>query len=238
MSEQETVTITRARVQRMIDVLSLISLDEFDPALTTIESSGESDAVAYLEESLNVFVRELGQARKDAELHVARLEERGRELVAKLETIERQREAIRDLSTPIIELWDEVVTLPVVGVVDTQRSLEMTTGLLEAVAEGGYRCAIVDLTGVDVVDTATADHFIRMIRGAELLGAHCVVTGVSPEIAQTLVHVGVDLGGVRTLRTLKDGLKECFRFLRGDGAGPSGRALTKTAARSERAGGR
>jgi rsbT co-antagonist protein RsbR len=219
MSDEATVTVTQARVQRMIDVLSLISLDEFDPALTTIASSGSTDSVAYLEESLNVFVRELGQAKREREEHVAGLEERGRELAARLATIEQQRAAIRDLSTPVIELWDEILTLPVVGAVDTERSLEMTTRLLEAVSKGGYRCVIVDLTGVDVVDTATADHFIKMIRGAELLGAHCVVTGVSPEIAQTLVEVGVDLGGIRTLRTLKDGLKHCFRMMR---KGPRG----------------
>src|SRR5262245_50756853 len=97
--EQPTVTVARGRIQKMIDVLSLISLDEFDPALTTIVHAGEEGPVAFLEESLNVFVRELGAARAENEKHVARLEERSRELEAKLATIDRQRDAIRELST-------------------------------------------------------------------------------------------------------------------------------------------
>ena len=214
MSDEATVTVTQQRIQRMIDVLSLISLDELDPALTTIEASGQTDVVAYLEESLNVFVRELAESKQDRDVHIARLEERSLELATKLQTIEQQREAIRALSTPVIELWDEIVTLPIVGTVDTERAQEMTTRLLDAVAHGGYRCVILDLTGVDVVDTSTADHFIKMMRSAQLLGAHCVVTGVSPEIARTLVQVGVDLGAIRTLRTLKDGLKACIHHLR------------------------
>jgi len=227
MSDEATVTVTQQRIQRMIDVLSLISLDELDPALTTIEASGQTDVVAYLEESLNVFVRELAESKQDRDVHIARLEERSLELAAKLETIERQREAIRAMSTPVIELWDEIVTLPIVGTVDTERAQEMTTRLLDAVGRGGYRCVILDLTGVDIVDTSTADHFIQMMRSAQLLGAYCVVTGVSPEIAQTLVQVGADLGGIRTLRTLKDGLKACMQYLRPASAGANGEPARK-----------
>lgn len=211
--DEPTVTVAQRRIQKMIDVLSLISLDEFDPALTTIAQSGEDGPVAFLEESLNVFVRELGAARAENEANTARLEERSRELEAKLATIDRQRDAIRELSTPVLELWDGVLTLPILGMVDTQRASEMTHGLLEAISRRGYRAVIVDITGVGVVDTATADHFVKMVRSAQLLGAHCVVTGVGPEIAQTLVQVGVDLGGVRTLRTLKDGLRASIDWI-------------------------
>jgi rsbT co-antagonist protein RsbR len=211
---EPTTQIADHRIRRMIDVLSLISLNEFDPTLTTIATSGDMDTVSFLEESLNVFVRELAEARRENDAQMAELEAKSRELQAKLETIQRQQLAISDLSTPIIELWDEILTLPVVGIVDTQRSVEMTTRLLQRVADGSFRCVIVDVTGVDVVDTMTADHFVKMIRSAQLLGAYCVVTGVSPEIAQTLVRIGVDMGGVRTLRNLKDGLKDCFRHLR------------------------
>jgi rsbT co-antagonist protein RsbR len=228
VSSEPTTVVTQRRIQRMIDVLSLISLNEFDPALTTIAAGEEGDPVAFLEESLNVFVRELAEARSENERQMGELAAQSRDLQAKLDTIQRQQLAISDLSTPIIELWDEILTLPVVGIVDTQRSLEMTTRLLQRVADGSFRCVIVDVTGVDVVDTMTADHFVKMIRSAQLLGAYCVVTGVSPEIAQTLVRIGVDMGGVRTLRTLKDGLKECFRHLRASDEGGAGRRRAPT----------
>lgn len=214
VTDEETITVRRDRIQRLIDVLSLVSIGEFDPALTTIEVDASHDHMSFLEETLNIFVRELGAARADNEAYVAALERGRSELEEKLQTIERQQMAIRDLSTPIIELWDEILTLPIVGIVDTQRSTEMTTRLLHRVAEGRYRCVIIDVTGVDVVDTMTADHFVKMIRSAQLLGAYCVVTGVSPDIAQTLVRIGVDMAGVRTMRSLKDGLKDCFMYLR------------------------
>lgn len=149
--------------------------------------------------------------RHENDAHVSRLEQATRELEEKLAMIERQRMAIRDLSTPIIELWDEVVTLPVVGVVDTQRSLEMTERLLQRISETGCRAVIIDVTGVEVIDTMTGNHFIKMIQAAQLLGAYCVVTGMSPIISQTIVSLGIDLGSVKTLRTLKEGLKHCLR---------------------------
>src|SRR6185312_5260672 len=133
------------------------------------------------------------------------------ELEAKLETIEMQQAAIRELSTPIIEVWQGVLCLPVVGVVDSQRSAEMTETLLETIVSKQARMAIVDITGIDVMDTKTADHFIKMARAVRLLGAECIVSGINPGIAQTLTHIGVDLTGVRTLRSLRDALQLYLR---------------------------
>jgi rsbT co-antagonist protein RsbR len=210
----EMVQVSTDRIQRMIDVISLISLGEFDPQLTRIDTGNVTEDFARLEESLNILSRELAEARQQNEASTKRIELSRRELEEKLAMIERQQLTIRDLSTPIIELWDEILTLPIVGIVDTQRSLEMTSRLLRRIADSRFRCVIVDVTGVDVVDTMTADHFVKMIKSAQLLGVYCVVTGVSPEIAQTLVRIGVDLASVKTLRTLKDGLKDCFLYLR------------------------
>jgi rsbT co-antagonist protein RsbR len=118
-----------------------------------------------------------------------------------------QQAAIRELSTPIIEVWTGVLCLPVVGVVDSQRSAEMTETLLEMIVTKQARTAIVDITGIDVMDTKTADHFIKMARAVRLLGAECVISGINPGIAQTLTHIGVDLTGVRTMRNLRDALQ-------------------------------
>ncbi len=136
-----------------------------------------------------------------------RLETYKGELEAKLDLIERQRSAIRELSTPVIEVWANVLCLPVVGVMDTARSAEMTEALLRAVTEKKARYAIIDVTGIEVMDTRTADHFLRMAKAVRLLGAECVVAGISPSIAQTIVHMGVDLSGVITYRTMREAME-------------------------------
>lgn len=130
-----------------------------------------------------------------------------RELEEKLETIERQRSSIRELSTPIIEIWDRILCLPIVGVMDTTRSTEMTDALLKAVVERSARCAIIDITGIDVMDTGTADHFIRMAKSVQLLGAECILTGINPHIARTVVEMGVTLTGITTHRSLRTALQ-------------------------------
>jgi rsbT co-antagonist protein RsbR len=129
-----------------------------------------------------------------------------RELEEKLATIERQQLAIRELSTPIMEVWDGILCLPIVGIMDTGRSADMTDALLRAVVATRARCAIIDITGIEVMDTGTADHFIRMAKAVRLLGAECVLTGMNPQIAQTVVHMGVDMEGVTTHRSLRDAL--------------------------------
>jgi rsbT co-antagonist protein RsbR len=130
-----------------------------------------------------------------------------RELEDKLSTIEQQRAAIRELSTPIMEVWEGILCLPVVGVMDSTRSADMTDALLRAVVATRARCTIIDITGIEVMDTSTADHFLRMAKAVQLLGAACVLTGLNPQIAQTLVHMDVELEGLVTHRSLRDALQ-------------------------------
>jgi rsbT co-antagonist protein RsbR len=137
-----------------------------------------------------------------------------RELEDKLQVVDKQRMAIRELSTPIIELWDGVLCLPVVGVMDTARSGEMTNALLQAVTEKKARYAIIDITGIEVMDTQTVDHFMRMARSIKLLGATCALTGISPHIAQTVVHMGLDLDDIVTHRSLLDALSHYMTSMR------------------------
>ncbi len=129
------------------------------------------------------------------------------ELEDKLATIEQQRAAIRELSTPIMEVWDGILCLTVVGIVDSVRSAQMTEELLRAIDDKRTRYAILDITGIDVMDTKTVDHFVRMVKAVRILGAECVLTGVSPNIAATMVDMGVDLSEVRTLRSLREALR-------------------------------
>jgi rsbT co-antagonist protein RsbR len=136
------------------------------------------------------------------------------ELRAKLELIERQQEVIRELATPIIEVWDGILTMPIVGLVDTNRTSEIMDSLLTAVTTTRARFAILDLTGVEVVDTGTASHLIKMIQSIRLLGAEGILTGIHPTIAQTMVALGVDLSHVAVFAKLRDALKHCLRVKR------------------------
>jgi rsbT co-antagonist protein RsbR len=103
-----------------------------------------------------------------------------------------------------------------VGAIDSARASEMTEKLLQRISERGADYVLIDLTGVDIVDTMTAAHLVRLTHAAKLLGARCVLTGVRPEVARTLVEIGVHLGGLMTLRTLRDGLRACLALRQSD----------------------
>ena len=128
-------------------------------------------------------------------------------------TIEEQRRTIAELQTPVIQVWDGVLALPVVGSVDTARAQDMTEALLERIVETGSEIVILDITGVPVVDTAVAKHLLETVSAARLLGAEVMVVGLTSRIAMTLVHLGVDLQGVTTRTTLAKGLELAFARL-------------------------
>jgi rsbT co-antagonist protein RsbR len=129
-----------------------------------------------------------------------------------------QEETLRKVSAPIIQVWDGVLTVPLMGFIDSDRAVLMMQRLLDEVVKTRARYTILDLTGVDVVDTNTADHLVRIIRAIELLGARAVITGIRSAVAQTMVSLGIDLSRITTLRNLQEGLKACMRGLQEDGA--------------------
>lgn len=133
------------------------------------------------------------------------------ELLEKLRIIEAQKDAIRNLSTPIVEVWEGVLTLPLVGAIDTTRAAEITQALLNAVATKRSRYAILDLTGVEAMDTSTADSIVRMVRAVELLGARGILVGIRAEVAQALTASKVDLSTIVTLSDLRQALIACIR---------------------------
>jgi rsbT co-antagonist protein RsbR len=134
-----------------------------------------------------------------------------RELQEKLAVAERRGATVRAMATPIIQVWDEVLCLPVIGTVDSARTAEMMQGLLEAIVREQARYAIIDLTGVEVVDTSTADHLIQLFRAAKVLGVDGVLCGIRPAVAQTVVALGLELSSVKTMRSLRDALRWCIR---------------------------
>ena len=134
--------------------------------------------------------------------------EKGMQENAKL--VGQLRSAVSELSTPVIELWESVLALPIVGMVDNERSNQMSERLLEAVQRYRARFVIIDLTGVSLIDTHTAGHFIRLARAVGLLGSECVIAGIQATMAQTLIGLGVDLGMYKTTRSLKQALEYCI----------------------------
>jgi len=201
-ADEEVVHVAKRRLDRVAEALGSLSVGGLAPDGDAIDVQDTDDFAAF-EEMINIFGGEYARAMKENEAM--------NEL--RLETIERQRVAIADLSVPVIDVWDDIIMLPIIGIVDTQRSLEMTQRLLRRVASGGGRYVIIDLTGVDVVDTSATDHLIRMMRSVQLLGAFCVISGISPEIARTLVELDVDIGSTAVVRSLKEALTLCFKRL-------------------------
>ncbi|MDI1429806.1 STAS domain-containing protein [Polyangium sorediatum] len=144
-------------------------------------------------------------------IDVSEAQKAQRELSQKLEVIERQQDVIRNLETPVLEVWEGVIALPLVGIIDSSRAARVMNDLLSAVSRTNARFVLLDLTGVDVVDTATANYLIGMVRAIGLLGACGVVTGIRPNVAQTIVSIGMDLSSLKTLGTLRQGLSYCIR---------------------------
>lgn len=133
--------------------------------------------------------------------------------VAREGTIERQRQAISELQTPVIQVWDRILALPIIGSIDTARTLEMSELLLQKVIDTGAEIVLLDITGVSVMDTAVARHLLEMVTAARLLGAEVMIVGMSTRIAITLVHLGIDLSGIATRPTLARGLELAFAHL-------------------------
>ncbi|WP_437812305.1 PAS domain-containing protein [Sorangium sp. So ce1078] len=135
------------------------------------------------------------------------------ELRIQLDRIAAQQKVIRDLSTPIIEVWDGVLTLPMVGTVDSVRTAEVMDSLLQQIVEKRASFAILDLTGVEVVDTKVASHLIELVTAIRLLGADGIVAGIKPNVAQTMVALGLDLSQLNTQRNLRAALNYAIRTM-------------------------
>lgn len=135
-------------------------------------------------------------------MHTIRTFQKSREAV-----IKRQQEELLELSTPVVKLWDGVLALPMIGTLDSQRTQVVMESLLQRIVDTGSEIAIIDITGVPTVDTLVAQHLLKTVTAIRLMGADCIISGVRPQIAQTIVHLGLDLQGVVTKANLADALK-------------------------------
>ncbi|NEQ27425.1 MAG: STAS domain-containing protein [Microcoleus sp. SIO2G3] len=162
----------------------------FDRLRQTLSKDGEALADAIwvtttLLDKLGLFTTEVYQKSREA-------------------VILRQQEELMELSTPVVKLWDGILALPVIGTLDSNRTQVVMESLLQRIVDTGSEVAIIDITGVPTVDTLTAQHLLKTITAARLMGADCIISGIRPQIAQTIVYLGIDLTGVVTKSTLAD----------------------------------
>lgn len=129
------------------------------------------------------------------------------------EIIRQQREDMVELSTPVIKVWDKILTLPIIGTLDSRRAQLMMESLLQKIVETGSVIAILDITGVKTMDTLVANHLIKTVTAARLMGARCILTGVSPSIAQTMIQLGIDLSQITTRSQMSDGIQLAFEMI-------------------------
>jgi rsbT co-antagonist protein RsbR len=124
-----------------------------------------------------------------------------------------QSQALMEMSTPVTVIWEGILMLPVVGLIDSRRAQDIRTAMLSKIAETRSRVFILDISGVAVVDTAVANHLIKMTKATKMMGCDCTVSGLSPAIAETIVDLGIDVGDIRTTSTLRDALEDAFSRL-------------------------
>ncbi|HEY9777718.1 MAG TPA: STAS domain-containing protein [Planktothrix sp.] len=138
-------------------------------------------------------------------LYTVEVHQKSREAI-----IRRQQKDILEMSTPVIKMWDRILAVPLIGVLDSARTQIVMENLLQAIRDNGAKIAILDITGVPTVDTQTAQHLIKTVSATRLMGAECIISGIRPQIAQTIVHLGIDIYDIATRATMEDALREAL----------------------------
>ena len=167
------------------------------PLFGRLRSDLKADAEALADETWRVssLLDKLG-------LYTTELHQASRE-----DIIARQQRELLELSTPVVELWEDILALPLVGTLDSARTQIVMESLLQKIVDSGASIAIIDITGVPTVDTLVAQHLLKTVAATRLMGADCIISGIRPQIAQTIVHLGVNLGEVTTKATLADAFR-------------------------------
>jgi rsbT co-antagonist protein RsbR len=165
-----------------------------EPLFTRLRNEFRNNPEALVEElwTASSLIDRLG-------LLTTEMYQKGRE-----EVITRQQQELMELSTPVVQLWENILALPLIGTLDSERTQIVMESLLQRIVETGAMIAIIDITGVPTVDTLVAQHLLKTIAAARLMGADCIISGIRPQIAQTIVHLGVNLADVITKATLAD----------------------------------
>jgi len=184
-------------MKQALDVIMRLAAGEFEARAEVTGQGDEPDALAA---GINMLAEELADRLEENQNLVAELQQ-------KLTTISAQHDTILSLSTPALPIWEGVLVLPIIGVLDTGRAQRLTEDLLGQIEKHGARVVIIDVTGITLLDTAVASHLVKAFQASKLLGAQCILTGLSPANAQTMTKLGVGLEGITTRGSLRDGLR-------------------------------
>ncbi len=200
----ESITLTRARNGYSPRETGTYVFSLKEALLKTLSEEIKNDPADLYEKSITV-------SRQLDDLTIVTFESfiKGRE-----EVILRQTDEIAEISTPVIRVWDGILALPIIGTLDSARTQVVMESLLSQIVETGSSIAILDISGVPAVDSLVAQHLIKTVSATRLMGAECIISGIRPEIAQTVVHLGIDLSGIVTKASLASALSFAFTSLR------------------------
>ena len=202
MSEIPNIKKMKERINFIEDVLSSVAAGDMNARI----NSEINDDLSGIEAAIDLLINDLTDELKQREKMQQEVEEKLVKIQEQQKTILQQQQDLLELSSPVSKVWDNVLILPVIGTLDSQRTQVMMENLLEKIVETGCTIAILDITGVPTVDTQVANHLLKTVTAARLLGAECIISGISPAIAQTIVHLGIDLSSIRTKATLQDAM--------------------------------
>ncbi len=205
--EATTITNAKQRIEHIEDILSSVAAGDLD---LRIESDFEDD-LSGVEQAINLLIDDLTHELKKSLRLKQEMEEKLQKIQDQQKTILQQQEDLMELSSPVSKVWENILILPVIGTLDSQRTQVMMENLLQKIVATGCTTAILDITGVPTVDTQVANHLLKTVTAARLLGAECIVSGISPAIAQTIVHLGINLSNILTKATLQDAMIYALR---------------------------
>lgn len=219
LNEESIADAASTQFDDVQDILSAISISRGKQGFSTRETNGYLIA---LKEAILEVLSEQNAAHAESYKNILQITRifdqfgittiesfiRGRE-----EVILRQTDEIAEISTPVIRVWDGILALPIIGTLDSSRTQIVMESLLQEIVETGSQIAILDISGVPAVDSLVAQHLIKTVGATRLMGAECIISGIRPEIAQTVVHLGIDLSDIITKATLASALKTAFQML-------------------------
>jgi len=200
----ETVTVSRARKGYSPRETGVFLFSLKDALLKALSDEIRNDPTALYHASMNI----------GSQIDILAIASFETFIKSREEVILRQTDEIAEISTPVIRVWEGILALPIIGTLDSSRTQVVMESLLSQIVETGSEITILDISGVPAVDSLVAQHLIKTVSATRLMGAECIISGVRPEIAQTIVHLGIDLSGIITKASLASALKYAFSALR------------------------
>lgn len=202
MSDKNNIKNIKKRIDHIENVLASVAAGDMDARV----NSNTEDDLSGIEAAIDLLIDDLTDELIQREKMQKEVEDKLTKIQDQQKTIFQQQADLLELSSPVSKVWDNVLILPVIGTLDSQRTQIMMENLLKKIVETGCTISILDITGVPTVDTQVANHLLKTVTSARLLGTECIISGISPAIAQTIVHLGIDLSSIKTKATLQDAM--------------------------------